>query len=59
MKTTTDKKPDAAKYMREGSEKVHALKKRIEHLRKDKNTVSFSQENFFKTYRKKIANASS
>ncbi len=34
------------------------LIKRIAHLRKDKNTVSFSQAKFFKTYRKKIADAS-
>jgi hypothetical protein len=34
------------------------LMKRIENLRKNKNTVQFTQENFFKTYRKKIADSS-
>jgi hypothetical protein len=34
------------------------LLKRIENLKKNKNTVSFSQEKFFKTYRKKLADAS-
>lgn len=31
--------------------------KRMDNLRKNKNVVSFSQDNFFKTYRKKIADA--
>jgi hypothetical protein len=34
------------------------LLRRIDNLRKDKNTISFTQEKFFKTYRKKIADAS-
>ena len=34
------------------------LLKRIENLKKNKNTISFSQEKFFKTYSKKIADAS-
>lgn len=33
------------------------LLKRVENLKKDKNTVVFSQDKFFKTYSKKIANA--
>ena len=35
-----------------------SLLKRIENLKKDKNTITFSEGNFFKTYRKKIADAS-
>jgi hypothetical protein len=34
------------------------LVKRIENLRKNKNTVLFEEKSFFKTYRKKIADAS-
>ena len=30
---------------------------RMENMRKNKNTVNFTQEKFFKTYRKKIADA--
>ena len=40
------------------SETAEHLHKRMASLRKNKNTVSFSQEKFFKTYRKKIADAS-
>ena len=39
------------------SDNVDVLLKRINNLRKNKNTVNFTQENFFKTYRKKIADA--
>ena len=38
------------------SDKV--LLKRMSNLRKDKNTIKFTQETFFETYRKKIADAS-
>jgi hypothetical protein len=34
------------------------LLKRIENLRKNKNVIQFTEEKFFKTYRKKIADAS-
>jgi len=34
------------------------LLNRIKNLKKNKNTVSFTAENFFKTYKKKIADAS-
>ena len=33
------------------------LLQRMENLKNDKNTVSFTQAKFFKTYRKKIADA--
>ena len=38
--------------------KASILLQRMENLRENKNTVSFTQEKFFKTYRKKIADAS-
>jgi hypothetical protein len=40
------------------SAKSDELLKRIENLRKNKNVVQFTEEKFFKTYRKKIADAS-
>ena len=40
------------------SSSIEVLLKRIENLKKDKHTVTFSQDKFFKTYRKKIADAS-
>jgi hypothetical protein len=40
------------------SENADILLNRIQNLRKNKNTVNFTQDNFFKTYRKKIADAS-
>jgi len=40
-----------------GEDKANTLLHRMENLRKDKNTVNFSQEVFFKTYQKKIADA--
>ncbi len=39
------------------ADRSDVLLKRMEKLKKDKNTVSFTQEKFFKTYRKKIADA--
>ncbi|MCD6013281.1 MAG: hypothetical protein K0Q79_3143 [Flavipsychrobacter sp.] len=39
------------------TDNVDALLKRMSNLRKNKNTVTFTQENFFKTYRKKVADA--
>jgi len=39
------------------SDNAAILLKRINNLRKNKNTVNFTEENFFKTYRKKIAGA--
>ena len=39
------------------ADRSYVLLKRMEKLKKDKNTVSFTQEKFFKTYRKKIADA--
>lgn len=33
------------------------LLKRMENLKKNKNTISFSADKFFQTYRKKIADA--
>lgn len=38
--------------------KEDVLLKRMKNLRKDKNTVTFSEEDFFNDYRKKIADAS-
>jgi hypothetical protein len=40
------------------SPKADELLKRIENLRNNKNVVQFTEEKFFKTYRKKIADAS-
>ena len=40
------------------SSKSDDLLTRIENLRKNKNVVQFTEEKFFKTYRKKIADAS-
>ena len=37
------------------SDRSDILLKRMDNLKKDKNIVSFTQEKFFKTYRKKIA----
>jgi hypothetical protein len=34
------------------------LLRRMDNLRKDKNIINFTKGNFFKTYRKKIADAS-
>jgi hypothetical protein len=38
-----------------GKDNTDVLLKLMTNLRKNKKTVSFSQEDFFKTYRKKIA----
>lgn len=38
--------------------KEDVLLKRMKNLRKGKNTVTFSEEDFFNDYRKKIADAS-
>lgn len=38
--------------------KENALDKRIKNLKADKSTVKFSEDTFFKTYRKKISEAS-
>ena len=40
------------------SSKSDELLKRIENLRNNKNVMQFTEEKFFKTYRKKIADAS-
>ena len=40
------------------SHKSDELLDRIENLRKNKHSVNFTQDNFFKTYKKKIADAS-
>jgi len=42
----------------DNTNKVEVLLKRIKSIREDTNVHSFAQEDFFKTYRKKIANAS-
>ena len=39
------------------ADRTETLLQRMENLRGNKNTVTFSQEKFFKTYRKKIADA--
>jgi hypothetical protein len=41
-----------------GAESADVLLHRMDNLRKNKNIVNFTQEKFFKTYRKKIADAS-
>ena len=38
-------------------EKADILLRRMGNLKNDKNTVTFSQESFFKSYRKKVADA--
>ena len=40
------------------SESTDILLKRMKNLRKNRNIVTFTQDNFFKTYQKKIADAS-
>ena len=41
-----------------GSPESDELLKRIENLRNNKNVIKFSEEKFFKTYKKKIADVS-
>ena len=41
-----------------GTDKADVLIQRMENLRNNKNTVNFTEAKFFKTYRKKIADAS-
>ncbi len=42
---------------KEAAERVDTLRHRMASMRNNKNTVTFSQDKFFKTYRKKIADA--
>jgi hypothetical protein len=41
-----------------GSGEGNLIETRIRNLKKDKNTVRFSEDDFFKTYRKKVSDAS-
>jgi len=41
----------------DSTSKGEVLEKRIKNLKSNKNTVSFSQNDFFKTYKKKISEA--
>jgi len=40
-----------------GADSADVLLHRMKNLKENKNVVSFTQEKFFKTYRKKIADA--
>ena len=42
---------------KEAAERADTLRQRMASMRSNKNTVTFSQDKFFKTYRKKIADA--